>query len=164
MAQPSLTPSAVFVQAGAARQTREVTAGLVWDWTRQWNLGSGQVTGYWEASLSLWSYPGADERRTAWLGQASLIPVFRFRPTAGTSPWFFEGGVGVTLMTTIYETDRKQFSTSFNFADHLGFGRNFGSRREHEIALRLEHFSNGGIRHPNPGESFAQIRYLFRFD
>jgi hypothetical protein len=74
-----------------------------------------------------------------------------------------EGGVGITFTTTLYETERKRFSTSFNFGDHIAVGRNFGERREHEISLRIEHFSNAGIKHPNPGENFLQIRYSYRF-
>jgi len=77
---------------------------------------------------------------------------------------FFEGGVGVTFTTNVYETDRKRFSTSFNFGDHLALGRNFGARREHELSLRFEHYSNAGIKHPNPGENFVQLRYLRRFE
>jgi hypothetical protein len=164
MAQQLLSPSGAFVQVGTAKQTREVTTGFVWDWSREWGVGPGLVTGYWEASLSRWSYPNADGRRAAWLGQVGLIPVFRYRPTEGTSAWFIEGGIGLTFMTTIYQTDRRQFSTSFNFGDHIAVGRDFGAKREHELALRLEHFSNAGIKHPNPGENFAQVRYSFRFE
>lgn len=162
-AQASFAPASVFVQAGTTGNTHGVTAGATWDWGRHWSLGSGQVTGYWEASVSEWSYLAADARRTAWLGQVGLIPVFRYRPADGGSPWFFEAGVGLTLTTSLYETDRKRFSTSFNFGDHVAAGRNFGQHREHELSLRLQHFSNGGIKRPNPGEDFIQLRYAYRF-
>ena len=46
----------------------------------------------------------------------------------------------------------------------MGGGRNFGARQEHELVLRVEHFSNAGIKHPNPGENFAQLRYTYRFE
>ncbi len=162
-AQPWYSPTSIFLQSGTSGKTHGITAGATWDWANKWALGGGQLTGYWEASMSEWSYPSADGRKTAWLGQVGLVPVFRFRPTSGTSPWFFEAGVGFTLMTSLYETDRKRFSTTFNFADHLAVGRNFGPRNEHEISLRLQHFSNGGIKEPNPGENFVQLRYSFRF-
>ena len=158
-AQVDFTPSAAFVQAGSVASTHEFTTGLAWNWDRQWTLGPGRVGGYWAASLSAWSYPSADDRRTAWLGQLGLIPVFRYRPADGASPWFAAAGLGVTFTTTLYETERKRFSTSFNFGDHIALGRNFGAMGLHEIALRVEHYSNGGIKRPNPGESFVQIRY-----
>ena len=162
-AQASFAPTAVFLQAGTTGNTYGVTAGVTWNWERHWTLGSGRVTGYWEASVSEWSYLASDARRTAWLGQVGLIPVFRYRPAGGASPWFFEAGVGLTLTTSLYETDRKRFSTSFNFGDHLAAGRNFGHHGEHELSLRLQHFSNGGIKRPNPGEDFIQLRYAYRF-
>ena len=162
-AQASFTPTSVFLQGGTTGTTHGLTAGATWDWARHWPLGSGRVTGYWEASASEWSYPSADGRRTAWLGQVGLVPVFRYRPDDGASPWFFEAGVGLTLTTSLYETDRKRFSTSFNFGDHLAAGRNFGQHSEHELSLRVQHFSNGGIKRPNPGETFFQLRYAYRF-
>ena len=79
------------------------------------------------------------------------------------SPWFLEAGVGLSLTSVLYQTQAKRFSTRFNFGTHLGLGRNFGTRGEHELSLRVEHFSNAGIRHPNPGENFVQLRYVYRF-
>ena len=155
-------PSAVFLQAGNAGHTRQLTAGLRWDWARQWRLGPGRLSGSNEGSLSAWSYQDGDGRRTAWLGQLGVIPVFRYRPSDGGSPWFVEGGVGVTLTTTVYQTQHKRFSTRFNFGDHIAAGRNFGPARAHELALRIEHYSNAGIRRPNPGENFIQLRYAYR--
>lgn len=162
-AQAWITPTSVFAQAGTARNTHGLTAGAAWHWARQYTFAGGRVTGYWEASISAWSYLAADARRTAWLAQLGLTPVFRYRPVGGTSPWFFEAGIGLTLSTALYQTDRKRFSTTFNFGDHVAVGRNFGERREHEVSLRLQHFSNGGIKHPNPGENFIQTRYAYHF-
>nr|WP_311732042.1 acyloxyacyl hydrolase [Variovorax paradoxus] len=53
--------------------------------------------------------------------------------------------------------------TRFQFTEQLGIGRNFGAQGEHELSLRLRHFSNAGIRKPNPGENFVRVRYLYRF-
>jgi lipid A 3-O-deacylase len=160
-AQEALLPDAAFVQAGTGGDTHAVTAGLMWDWNRRWSLAGGQLDGYWEVSLSGWSYPAMDGRRSAWLGQLGAVPTFRYRPDR--SAWFGEIGIGLSFTTTVYETQRKQFSTSFNFADHIGIGRSFGRDREHELMLRIEHFSNAGIKHPNPGENFVELRYAYRF-
>ena len=161
-AQGVVLPTSVFVQAATGGDTHAVTTGLSWDWNKQWAIAGGRLDGYWEISLSGWSYPSMDGRRTAWLGQVGAVPTFRYRPDEGRSPWFCEIGVGVSLTTTVYESQRKRFSTSFNFADHIGVGRSFGGNREHEISLRIEHFSNAGIKHPNPGENFLQLRYSYR--
>jgi hypothetical protein len=161
-AQSSLAPSAVFVQAGTGEGTHSFTTGLVWDWSRQWSVGSGRLGGSWEVSLSGWSYPSMGGRSEAWLGQAGLVPTFRYRPGHGASPWFFDAGVGLSFTTNVYQTERKRFSTSFNFADHLAVGRDFGAFGQHQVALRLEHFSNAGIKQPNPGQNFIELRYAYR--
>lgn len=130
---------------------------------RQWTLAGGRVTGYWEASVSEWSYLAADARRSAWLGHVGLIPMFGYKSAGGASQWLFEAGVGLTLTTSLYETDGKRFSTSFNFGDHLAAGPNFGQHGEHDVSMRLQHFSNGEIKYPNPGEDFTQLRCAYRF-
>lgn len=163
---PFAVPDAAFAQIGAADTTYGVTAGVNWNWGQEFHLGPARITGYWEASVSKWSYPTADVRRSAGLVQLGLIPVLRWRPAQGASPWFAEAGIGATLTTVVYQTDRKRFSTRFNFGDHLAVGRSFGGgfgrERAHELSLRLEHFSNAGIQHPNPGENFVQLRYLYK--
>jgi lipid A 3-O-deacylase len=162
-AQSAFSPSGMFVQLGTAGSTHGFTSGLTWDWSRQWDLVGGKLGGYWELSLSRWSYPTMDGRSEAWLGQVGIVPTFRYRAAEGTSPWFVELGIGASLTTAVYETQRKRFSTSFNFADRIGVGRNFGASGQHELSLRVEHFSNAGIKRPNPGENFAQLRYSYRF-
>jgi lipid A 3-O-deacylase len=157
-----LAPDAAFAQIGAADTTYGAVAGLNWNWGHEFQLGTARVGGYWEASVSQWSYPTVDVRRTAGLVQLSVIPVFRWRAGQGESPWFAEAGVGATLSTVAYQTDRKRFSTRFNFGDHLAVGRSLGATRMHELSLRIEHFSNAGIKQPNPGETFVQLRYLYK--
>lgn len=63
----------------------------------------------------------------------------------------------------LFRAGLKQFSTEFNFGDHIAIGREFGERSRHALAVRIEHFSNAGINHPNPGENFLQLRYSYRF-
>ena len=157
------TPSGAFLQVGTTGHTHEGSAGVTWDWGDEWSAGRGRLTGLWEISVSRWSYPALDGRQAAWLGKFGVTPVFRYTPDAGTSAWFMEGGVGGNLTTTIYETERKRFSTRFNFGSHVGVGFEFGPGHQHELTLRAEHFSNAGIRHPNPGENFVQLRYAYHF-
>ena len=71
-----------------------------------------------------------------------------------------EVGIGANLLFPIYQTHDKRFSTAFNFGDHLAIGYRHGNR---EFALRLQHFSNAGIKYPNPGEDFIQLRYAFHY-
>lgn len=163
MAQPSLSsPSSVFGQLGTVRSTRSASVGATWDWSPSWSFGPGHLGGYWEASAALWSYRAIEGDRKE-LAQLSAKPVFRYSFDGAASPWFVEAGVGLTLTSRVYHTERKQFSTAFNFGDHLAVGRSFGEGGNQELALRVEHFSNGSIKQPNPGETFLQLRYAYRF-
>lgn len=162
-AQALPNPDSAFVQAGSAHSTRTLTVGLGWDLPYRWRLGSGELSSHLEASYAYWQIQSADRAGLSHLSQLALIPVLRYRPADGASPWFFETGLGVTATSSVYRTSQKRFSTSFNFGTHLAVGRSFGAQRQHEIALRLEHFSNAGIKHPNPGENFVQLRYARRF-
>jgi hypothetical protein len=89
--------------------------------------------------------------------------VLRLYPERWGPGWFLEGGIGANLLLPVYQTADKRFSTTFNFGDHLGIGRRFGREFAHEWALRIQHFSNAGIKHPNPGENFLQLRYSKHF-
>jgi lipid A 3-O-deacylase len=89
--------------------------------------------------------------------------MLRYRFGDGGSPWFAEGGVGATLMDRIYRTPDRSFSTAFQFTEVLGIGRSFGEKGAHEVSLRVQHFSNAGIKKPNPGETFLRLRYAYRF-
>ncbi|WPG41286.1 acyloxyacyl hydrolase [Variovorax sp. EBFNA2] len=162
-AQAWTAPTSAFVQTGSADSTRTLTVGLGWDLPYRWQLGSGELTGYLEASYAYWRIQSEDRAGLSHLSQLALVPVLRYRPDEGASPWFFESGVGLTATSSRYRTRQKSFSTSVNFSTHLAVGHSFGAKREHEIALRLEHFSNAGIKHPNPGENFLQLRYARRF-
>lgn len=162
-AQSIWAPSSMFLQAGRAQDTDTLGAGLAWDWDERWMLGPGLLTAYLEVWIANWRYDpaGGDSRRS--LTQAGLTPALRWRLDSGTSPWFLDAGVGLSFSSVLYQTEGKSFSSRFNFGTHLGVGRNFGPRREHELTLRVEHFSNAGIKEPNPGANFVQLRYAYRF-
>ena len=157
-------PDAALLQYGhAVTDTHTVTAGAIWDWQRSWPLLGGELGGYWEVAFAHWRSPGLNGSQYAVVTQVSVTPTWRWRPSGGTSLWFAEAAIGFTAMSPIYENRDRRFSTTFNFADHIAIGRSLDARGRHEIALRYEHFSNGGIRRPNPGENFLQLRYVARW-
>ena len=162
-ASDGLAPSALFVQAGAAEQTQMLVFGAVWDWRWQKPL-AGVFTGYWELSFGRWSSqadPNGDS--SAWVTQLGVTPVLRWHPGAATASWFVEAGIGANVLAPIYRSQNKRFSTAFNFGDHVAVGWHLGAERQHEISLRVQHFSNAGIKHPNPGEDFLQLRFVARY-
>lgn len=154
---------AVFLQTGRAEHALSVSAGAAWDWSWRKPTRAGWWTGYWEVGVAGWrNQPAASGPDGRWFAQVGLTPVLRFEPQA-LPGLFLEGGIGANLVLPRYRTRNKQFTTLFNFGDHLAVGGRFGERRQHELALRFEHFSNGGIKKPNPGENFVQLRYQHHF-
>ena len=154
----ALSPDGGFVQAGGGSSTETLTLGLLWRLTPTGHFAGGTLTGYVEASIGFWSPP--DDTSSRWVTQVGLTPVLRWR---GDGPWFGELGIGANIIAPIFSSADRRFSTNFNFGDHLAFGRHFGARDQHEVALRVEHFSNGGIRKPNPGINFVQLRFASWF-
>ena len=119
------------------------------------------VTGITEAYVSHWNARGAGGRRS--FTQLGLTPMFRYRGDHGRSAWFVEAGIGISVIDPVYTTNAKQFSSRFNFVDVAGVGRSFGPQGQRELSLRVAHVSNCGIKSPNPGENFLQLRYAVLF-
>lgn len=157
-------PDGFYAQLGVAEHARAVVVGALWDWAWSRRLAGGVVQGHWDVDIGRWSA----ERDASAVGRAlvtqfGVTPSLRWQPGDGTHGWFVEAGVGAHVVTPLYQSRDKRFSTRFNFGSHLGVGRRYGARQAHEWALRVEHFSNAGIRRPNPGENFLQLRWTYRY-
>ena len=150
-----------FAEVGRAPETSAVSVGAAWDWRWSFPLGArGLVTSGHELSVGHWQSDLGPGRRS--VTQFGLTPTLRWWPAGERRRWFVEAGIGANLLTPVYRTRDKTFSTRFNFGDHLGFGyRAIASPSE--WALRLQHFSNAGIEDPNPGENFLQLRWSVAF-
>ena len=161
-AQPVAQTPSIYIQPGIANgPIHIVTLGgtLPWgDWQKP--LGSGMLTGHWDGYLSHWHYHGVNHDNLMLLG---LTPTLRWTPDGGASPWFFQGGIGVTLSSHLYHTSERQFSTAFNFATHIGAGLRWGEQRQHEVLLSLQHISNASIKSPNPGRNLVHLRYALHW-
>ncbi len=165
-AQPgasSLRPSSLFIQAGVGdNSTHAYVAGATWDWSWSRQLSHMKLSAYFEAGVGRWTTEDSGVSSWSWVTQVGVTPVLRLQPTGAANRWFAEAGVGANYIVPIYQSQDKRFSTQFNFGDHVSVGRQYGERRQHELLLRLQHFSNAGIAHPNPGENFIQLRYAHR--
>ncbi|MBA3774386.1 MAG: acyloxyacyl hydrolase [Ramlibacter sp.] len=157
-----LAPRGAFLEGGIAEHgAYSATVGVSWPWAWRGAMFGGELTAATEAFASHWSCrcTGAPVTFT----QVGLVPLLRYRFSAGRSDWFMEAGIGISLTDRTYRTDEKQFSTRFNFVDVAGVGRSFGAQRRQEISLRIAHISNASIKKPNPGENFLQLRYAALF-
>lgn len=51
----------------------------------------------------------------------------------------------------------------FQFGDHLGLAYRFGEKGALDASYRFQHLSNAGIKEPNNGIDFHQIRLQYHF-
>jgi len=155
----------VYVEAGQARHalgdTTAAAIGAMLPWAPGAGGHGGAISFAFDLFGSQWRAPDESPHRN--YTQLGIIATWRYRFDEGRSPWFADAGIGATVTNQIYRTTDREFSTAFQFTEVLALGRSFGERGEHELSVRLQHFSNGGIKKPNPGENFVRLRYLYRF-
>lgn len=152
-------PAQLFTQVSfAERDTSSVAFGAVWPWAWQRELPFGSVGGYSEVVIGRWTTKDQTAAGTSGSTQLGMTPVFRIRPDFAGGRLFVDLGVGVNVITPVFRSGPKHFSTAFNFGDHLAVGTQLGGHVKYTVALRVEHFSNAGLKHPNPGVNFVQLR------
>ena len=158
-----LRPDGVSIQAGSGPDTRMAGVGIIWDWNFWRIRPKTELTAHTELMINQWRADGVGGGRESF-NQVVLLPTLRMRFGQGGSPWYWEVGIGASYHDPRFVTAGKEFSTRWNFYDVIGAGYTFGGMQgHHEINLRLVHVSNGGIEKPNPGQDFAQLRYVYWF-
>jgi hypothetical protein len=131
-----------------------------WFADRPWTLGA-----YWDVQFGRWQGPLERGRRgenEVW--DLGLTPVFRLeRAQRATFAPYAEAAIGFHLISDLRVNYRRLFSTNFQYGDHLGAGVRFGPDYRYDVSLRVQHLSNGGLAHPNPGINFLQARLAYHF-
>ena len=155
-AEPLADSAALEFGAGSKVQMLRVSAQK--NWTRSWGESNGtHLSGYWDANLAQW-------RGNAYLNRSgqrqditviNLTPVFRFE-RADKKGWYGEAGIGVSLLSTLYDNNNKRLSTHFQFGDHIGAGYVFDNRWE--LGAKIQHYSNGGYKKPNGGVNWLLVK------
>lgn len=153
----------VYTEFGSGSKIRMVRAGATSDWNTRWFQSNGtHLTAYWDASVGAWrgtrarNVPGAHQN----LVDVGLTPVFRFQRDDGLG-FYAEAGIGVHLLSEKYDNNDDRLSTNFQFGDHVGVGYVFN--KNWEVALKMQHFSNGGIKKPNSGVDYGVVKLSYRF-
>lgn len=157
LADTSGTQGGISVHYGVGKQYKRYTlnyeAASVWTTKFSGNWGRLDLTP--EIGVSYWTADGSRSPSQAW--QFSAIPMFRWWTT---ERFYIEAGIGVTALTRTRFAD-KNIGSAFQFGDHIGAG--FLLTRHDRIGLRLSHFSNAGIKRPNPGLDTLQLTYTYQF-
>lgn len=150
-------------EVGTGNKTQLVRLGVQSDWDKRWFASNGShLGGYWDYTVSGWR--GTKYRNVSGENQniadIGITPVFRFQSDSKTG-LYAEAGIGVHLLSELYDNNARRLSTRFQFGDHIGVGYVFNNK--FDLGLRFQHFSNGGIKQPNNGVNFAVLRGSYRF-
>jgi lipid A 3-O-deacylase len=135
--------------------------GITRNWNKKWlAAGNWYLGGFWEAQFGQWS--GSGKQTISDLG---LTPVFRYQQAERSkiSP-YVEGGIGFHVITPSRFDENRNLSSAFQFGDHIGAGARFGERAKYDLSLRFQHLSNGGLKKPNNGINFTQVRFLYHLE
>lgn len=160
---PSHALDTLSFEAGTGNKTRLIRVGAQWKWEKKWQLfENAQVGGYWDLNLARWRSDkhkdnAGVEQEIAAIG---ITPVFRLSSGTATGT-YVELGTGAHLLSELYDANRRQLSTRFQFGSHLGLGYVFSNGLD--LAIRYQHYSNASIKKPNDGVNFTVVRIAFPF-
>lgn len=152
------------VELGHGNHTEMVAVSLTREWTQPiYEFDSYRIGGYWDLGASFWNPHSADGGNNQ-VSDIAFTPVFRLtqKVRSNFAP-FAEAAVGLTFMSNHHVWNGHDMSSNFQFGDHLAVGASFGDKLQWDVAGRLQHFSNAGIKNPNPGINFFQIRLDYHF-
>jgi lipid A 3-O-deacylase len=131
--------------------------GLIYE-TPPWWSGSSATWGRLDLGAELGiSYWHAQSGHPDSMWQLSATPMLRWWPT---DSFYAEVGVGVTGLSRTHFAGR-DLSTAFQFGNHVGAGVLINDA--HRIGLRYSHFSNAGLKSPNPGLDLLQLTYTYQY-
>lgn len=137
--------------------------GLIAGWQHArplWQGNAWQLQLRHEAELAVWRLSTTPD-----LVELGYSPVFRLQRATGAVPsgFYVEGAIGVRLLSRTHIHTDTSLSTAFQFSDMIGTGYQWGEQGRHTLGLRLQHLSNAGIKHPNPGINYTTLFYRYAF-
>jgi lipid A 3-O-deacylase len=131
------------IEAGAGAKVQFIRGGLQSDWSQRWFSNNGyHLSGHQNLTV------------------VNLTPVFRYERDDKLG-FYGEGGIGVSLFSHLYDNNDKRLATAFQFGDHIGAGYVFDNKWE--AGFKLQHYSNGGIKHPNGGVNWFVLKVARHF-
>jgi hypothetical protein len=131
---------------------------------KQWPISDDwQASTYLEPVIGVWRGRSkvGDAPRIAELG---LTPVMRFKQK--NPNWFdpyLEVGLGLHFISGHHVTDNRDLGSNYLFGTHIGAGVRLGPQQQFEIAFRLQHLSNAGLKQPNEGIDFHIVHLGYNF-
>ena len=158
-ALPAQAVDGISYEMGRGDDTHMWRLGAQWDWDRKWFAERRwNIVAYWDFTVGVWDSP----QNT--VTDFGVTPTFRLQQREFTriAP-YMDAAIGFHMLSDVRVSDRKVLGTNFQFGDHLGLGVRFGQRWRYDVALRLQHLSNGGLSKSNPGINYVQLRLAYHF-
>lgn len=135
----------------------------------QWNMdgalarsASSEIWGFWDLTGAVWrenKYQN-EEGATQTFVDIGLTPTARWQQLNHHGA-YLEAGLGPHLNSRVYDNNHRALSTHLQFGTTLGVG--YVLPGGVDLGLKITHFSNGGIKHPNNGVNLAIIRVGYQF-
>ena len=162
IAAPAGGVDSVAFEIGGGDGVEMGRVAVQWNWNKRWFQGRNWHLGaYWDVALGYWR---GDEKRAGEhdeLFEFAVTPVFRIQPNGLAGP-YVEAAVGFHLLSHS-SIGEHRMSTAFQFGDHIGVGYRFGAKASYDLGYRFQHLSNAGIKRPNSGINFHQIRLQYHW-
>lgn len=89
-----------------------------------------------------------------------ITPVLRWQQNRDYGI-YAEIGLGINYMSDYYNNAGKVASTRYQFGDQIGLGYKFSNSVD--VSLKFQHYSNAGIKEPNPAINFTTIKLAYSF-
>lgn len=151
------------LEFASGNKTQMLRIGTQWMWNERWWQSNGtHIGGYWDLTLAQWrgrNYQGSPDAHQN-LVSVGITPVFRFQRDSKIG-LYTEVGIGLHLLSDIYNNNGRTLSGNVQFGDHIGMGYVF--ENNWDIGFKFQHFSNAGIKQPNDGVNFAVIKIRHAF-
>jgi lipid A 3-O-deacylase len=128
-------------------------AALAWQAAPFWSNAQHSV----DASLELSGGVFTRDGDSTW--HVGATPILRWWMSPSNA---LEAGIGANLLSSAW-IGPKGMATAYQFGDLLGVVHRFGNT-PWSAGARFTHYSNAGIKHPNPGQNFFQLRVSYDFD
>lgn len=159
---PAQAVDGVAFAAGTGSRVQFVRGSLLWNFQKAlYESENLAIRGYWDLDLAHWrgtrynNQPGQHQN----LNEIGITPMFRFQKPG--SKFYGEAGIGPHLISELYNNNGDKLSTAFEFGSKLGIGYVFSPRAS--VGLSIQHYSNGGIKHPNSGVDFVSMKVSYFF-
>jgi len=159
----AIADPSVVLTLGEGPHAKAIDVGLQIPVQPPWAfLRSPKISTNVEFDIGYWEGRGGTQNNH--LVEVAVLPTVRYFPGDAVNGCFYlEGGIGAHLLSHVRIKEDRTLSTAFQFGDFLGIGWRFGQAAKYEIGLRAHHVSNGGIKEPNPGVNFLQVRFVVPF-